>query len=141
MTTEKKTFNIHTWHLVSLRLLSCHLIRSQYTSSLYTYTTKESEPTNVPNHFKELIFNSSMTLLVNDVVSHYIFAESRTNRLLLNNTRLLEIYIATYRKSFGYYKSWSKILALAYSGIENLNRYFFLEKKRTLLRLGKSCSV
>lgn len=61
---KSKWKNLHNWYLIILWLYTCHLIRCVYTSSLYTYMTKESDPSEVPKSFNDLIYNKSMQLLV-----------------------------------------------------------------------------
>lgn len=70
---KRKWANLYNWFLIFVWLYACHLIRSQYTSSLYTHMTKESDPTGIPTSFKELVYNSSIKLIIDGSTNSYIW--------------------------------------------------------------------
>lgn len=68
--TKCKYITKVNWYLVFFWLYGSYLIRALYTSSLYTYMTKEPGPTEIPTSFYELVFNNSMQILGSIVSNH-----------------------------------------------------------------------
>lgn len=118
---KRKYVNFHNWKLVTLWLLACHLIRCQYTSSMYTYMTKGCDPLGIPNSFNELIFNNSMPILSNDE-SIGIFRKMGMS-IQKNLGYLDKLFESSSRKIWWYFDSWANLLRLAYSGNYHQERF------------------
>lgn len=118
---KRKWVNLHNWFLIFVWLYACHLIRSQYTSSLYMHMTKESDPTGIPTSFKELLYNSSIKLIIDRGTNSYL----REFEEKLKNPNQVHLYnlLAKVQKNIDGYPDLTEVFALAYSKIKQHENY------------------
>lgn len=74
---RRHLIRLSNWHLIILWMYTCHLLRSTYTSSLYTYMSKDRDPTDIPESFNCLIYKTKLNLLVDyKTESEFIYARN-----------------------------------------------------------------
>lgn len=110
----RKSVNFKNWFLIFLWLYASHLIRSLYTSDMYTYMTMDSDPTNIPETFNELVLNNSMNILVD----LRIYQKLKNGKFTNNYDTAFQQYLLNKmeEKSWVYFDSEENAVNLAYSG-------------------------
>ncbi len=117
---RQSSTSFHNWYLVILWLYACHLLRSQYTSSLYTYMTKVSNPSGIPDSLNELLKNSSMHIITDPHAATDLDAGQKTSGYKEMEANFWENING---KLLFYQNNYKNIFTLAYSGKKLVERY------------------
>lgn len=113
-----RSMSYRNMHLVFFWLYACHLIRSQYTSSLYAHMTKDSAPLDIPKSFNGLVYKNNIILMV-DMVTKIYFEEKIQQMNKESNKNLSRLLIRAHNKTWGYAPSWGNIFTLAHPDINS----------------------
>lgn len=117
---KREWLNWHNSHLIIWWLYACHLIRNQYTSSMYDYMTHEREPCEIPVTFNQLIYNSSIRLLTSFEALPKLSLVK--DSILSKNRIVTELLKKTSQKTWHYGDLAKDILEISISGYKQ--RYF-----------------
>lgn len=121
---SKMQINVHNCSIVILWMYSCHLLRSQYTSSLYTYMTLSSDPYDIPSSFNELVNHNNMILMMSET-GWRTFENTGTtiNSLTTNNQKLQKLWSKASDKLWVYNHNWRNYLKLGYPSKDQQEKY------------------